>query len=190
MFNGNNSLAISHWFHGNVVSPIDWDLVPPQDVPPNISRNFVDYINDFHTHGYKVWNINNLLHATSTIRVKKQSDERRWALVSGRADYLITKQNADRANYLAEILGVIEIQSGQKSESKCIDQLLWYLFIYMNTKHLLNLVGFLVLSDGRCKAFKATRDENNECVYEVNGYFNVCHIATVFNDIYSRHNYG
>jgi hypothetical protein len=53
----------------------------------------------------------------------------------------------------------------------------------MNSKNLPAVVGFLVLIDGTCRAFKATRDEGGGCLFEMNDLFHVCHIAQVMHDI-------
>eukprot|EP01038_Epipyxis_sp_PR26KG_P017366 gene17366-23987_t len=97
-------------------------------------------------------------------------------LIGGMADFVITYSNVTKARYLNDILCVIEVQS-KENEELCIMQMLVYLLILMNTKHLQKLVGFLVLNNGLCRAFKATRNENGDYLYEQNGLFHVSYIV-------------
>ncbi len=57
--------------------------------------------------------------------------------------------------------------------------MLVYLLILMNTKGLRALVGFLVYLDGQCRAFKATRNIDGNCVYEMNDRFHVAYMSDV-----------
>jgi hypothetical protein len=102
--------------------------------------------------------------------------------IGGRADYLITKGNVSKAEYLNKILCVIEIQS-RDGEELCQLQMQVYLLILMNTKHLHALVGFLIFKNGLCQAFKATIDEAGGCIFEMNDRFHICYLCTVMVDV-------
>lgn len=47
----------------------------------------------------------------------------------------------------------------------------------MNKYGLLALSGFLVLDDGRCRAYKAIRDEINGCLYFSNDTFCIVYLV-------------
>ena len=177
---------ISIWFKTNLIMPRLWTLDHPDDVPPNASNRFNDYIQNFNNNGYKVWDIQYNQHATSYLQLtsKKTSE---CTLISGRADYLITSNQANKANYLYEILCVIEIQS-KDDEELCINQMLTYLLILMNTKNLKQLIGFLIYSNGLCRAFKATRGADGNCMYEQNDLFHLTYIFQIFQSILSSTN--
>lgn len=178
---------LATWFNLNLIMPVEWNLSHPDYVPLNASNNFPDYKSDFINRGFKLWDIQNVLHATSYLQLKvKDSDE--TTLIAGRADFFITHSNASKANYLTCMLGVVEIQS--KDDVKlCELQLLVYLLILMNTKQLPVLIGFLVLKSGMCKAFKSTRHEEGGCVYSMNNFFHVAYIADIFENITREYRY-
>lgn len=185
MFNSDTS-NLQVWFYTNLVSPIQWELDHPDDIPVNASNKFKDHIDKFLSFNYKVWDIQNQLHATTYLElVSKRTSQK--IVVGGRADYLVTHSHTTKANYLSEILCVVEIQS-RNDETICELQMLVYLLILMNAKNLKWLVGFLVLTDGRCRAFKATRNELGDCVYEMNSCFHVGYIANIFSCIISELN--
>lgn len=82
-------------------------------------------------------------------------------------------------------LVVIEIQS-KPDEERCELQMQVYLLLLMNTRGLRRVFGILVYNDGRCRAYKASRDVGNNCVYEQDEIFYVCHIARVIADLLGR----
>eukprot|EP01038_Epipyxis_sp_PR26KG_P017466 gene17466-24162_t len=156
MFNENTN-DITLWFKENLlVMPIPWNLEHPHDIPPNASSTFIDYVDSFRTRGFKVWDIQNKQHANTYIELRSRSTSDS-TLISGRADFIITTLSVTTAQYLNELLCVIE--------------------------HLQKLVGFLVLSNGQCRAFKATRNENSDCVYEQNDMFHLAHIVDMLENI-------
>jgi hypothetical protein len=114
--------------------------------------------------------------------VTSKADPSQFITIAGRADYLVTKSGVSIAEYLSKILCVIEIQS-KDDVDLCEQQMLVYLLILMNTKNLPALVGILVLTDGQCRAFKATRDKHGGCIFEMNDLFHVGYIATVVNQV-------
>jgi hypothetical protein len=59
---------------------------------------------------------------------------------------------------LFKTLVIIEVQS-IRNENNCDKQMIEYLFLVMNTKALSSVLGFVIYIDGRCRAFKASRDE-------------------------------
>lgn len=171
-----------NWFEDNLVKVKEWALDHSIDVPPNATHRFTDQIEVFERMGYKVWNINNNQHATSYIKVISEANANHVITIAGRADYLVTKADVTKSEYQHKTLCVIEIQS--KPDTKlCELQMQVYLLILMNTKNLLALVGFLVLDDGQCRAFKATRDEAGGCMFEMNDTFHVTFIAEVMHKV-------
>jgi hypothetical protein len=173
---------VESWFYANLVRPIEWNLEHPDDPPPAASRSFLDYIETFSQYNYKVWDIQYKIHATTYLQLTSNLDISKTTFIAGRADFLVTPKSSSKATYLSEMLCVIEIQS-KTNEQQCELQMLVYLLILMNTKHLKKLVGFLVYNDGQCRAFKANRDIDNNCVYEINDRFHVSHIALMLNNI-------
>ena len=172
------------WFKTNLVSPVDWKLEHPDIFPPDASTNFLHYIDTFATNNYKVWDIQNSLHATSYLKLTSLTNNKS-TMIAGRADFLVTSKSSSKADYLSNILCIIEIQS-KNDNTLCEFQMLTYLLILMNTKNLEKLVGFLVYKDGQCRAFKAKRDLNNNCVYEMNDRFHVFHISYMLNFILNQ----
>ena len=85
----------------------------------------------------------------------------------------------------SHILCVIEIQSKHRAadEAVCEPQMQVYLLILMNKVRPTQLLGFLVLDDGRVKAFKARWDENSKGVYEKNDYFHVSCIGEMLHSL-------
>ena len=83
------------------------------------------------------------------------------------------------------ILRTRKIQSkhGDRNTELCELQMQVYLLILMNTKHLPAVVGFLVLDNGQCRAFKSTRDESGGCLFEMNDLFHVGYIAQVMDNV-------
>jgi hypothetical protein len=180
MFN-DKSEDIGLWFRARLISPVPWDLAHPVDYPFDASHKFEAHKHKFVAYRYKVWDIQNSLHATSYLQLTSSLNGV-TTLIGGRADFLITRDDKTKADYLDQILCVIEIQS-KASVDICELQMLSYLLILMNTKHLRWLIGFLIFDDGRCRAFKASRDVDGNCVYEMNERFHVHHIADVFHSI-------
>jgi hypothetical protein len=103
-------------------------------------------------------------------------------MIAGRADYLVTLADASQADYLNRMLCVIVVQSKDDDEL-CELQMLVYLLIYMNTKHLKWLLGLLVYRDGQCRAFKATRGVDNDIIYAMNDRFHIAYMSDIFHDI-------
>jgi hypothetical protein len=65
-------------------------------------------------------------------------------------------------------------------------QMIAYLFLIMNTRALPSVLEFVIYTDGRCRAFKASRDHDNNCVYEQNDSFYICHLPAVIGDLLGR----
>lgn len=181
MFNDENPTTIN-WFRENLVMTQNWDLNHPNDVPPNASNRFIDYHQTFAELGYKIWNIENKQHATSYLKVSCKDNTNKFITIAGRADYLITKRDITIAEYLNKTLCVIEIQS-KPDITLCELQMELYLVILMNTKHLRALVGFLVLDNGLCRAFKATRDDMGDCLFEMNDLVHLTYVAGVMHSV-------
>jgi hypothetical protein len=182
MFNS-DPVAVT-WFRENLVMPMDWTLEHPHDIPPNASNEFEEQLPSFRKLGYKAWNIENRQHATSYIKVSSRADNS-FIHIAGRADYLITREGVTVADYLSKIVCAIEIQSkhSDRNIEHCELQMQVYLLILMNTKHLPAVVGFLVLDNGQCRAFKSTRDASGGCLFEMNDLFHVGYIAQVMDNV-------
>jgi hypothetical protein len=173
----------SQWFYETLVSPREWALEHPNDVPAGASHNFMDYVGFFGGH-YKLWDIQNRQHATSYLKISSKSDPGVFCTIGGRADFIVTPLGSTNADYLSTMLCVIELQS-KDNEKLCELQMLVYLLILMNTKHLPFIVGFLVHGNGQCRAFKATRDGDGGCIFEMNDLFHVRYIVDVLQNILS-----
>jgi hypothetical protein len=182
MFNDPN-YDVAEWFRSNLVRPLDWELQHPDDIPHGATNDFdfTTYQASFLRLGYKLWDIQYRQHATSYLQLISTVDSK-TTLIAGRADFLVTLPNASLADYLNKILCVIEVQS-KEDEDSCELQMLVYLLILMNTKHLERLVGFLVFNNGQCQAFKATRGVDNNCIYEMNDRFHIAYISDIFHEI-------
>ena len=149
--------------------------------PPNASNLFNNYIQNFKNNGYKVWCTQNNHHATSYLQLtSKQTSES--ILISGRADYLITPNHATKANYLNEI---IEIQS-KDDEELCINQMLIYLLILMNTKNLKQVIGFWIYSNGLYS--KSYQRSQWELYAWQNDSFHLTYIFQIFQFVLSSNN--
>jgi hypothetical protein len=59
------------------------------------------------------------------------------------------------------------------------------MFLMMNKFGLKKLVGLLIYDDGRCRAYKSIRGEDQGCLYYSNDTFCVHYIAEVVSDILS-----
>ena len=81
-----------------------------------------------------------------------------FSMIGDRADFIVTPSTYTKEDYLSTIKCVIEVQS-EDNENLCELQMLVYLLILMNTKHLPYVVGFLVLSNVQCRAFKVRRNK-------------------------------
>jgi hypothetical protein len=149
----------------------------PNDIPLGANHDFKAYKDMIGVH-YRLWDIQNRQHTTSYLKIDSASDPSVFSIVGGRADFIITPLTSTNADYLSTMLCVIEIQTKdeiKQTNEKLYDlQMLVYLLILMNTRHLPYLVGFLVRKDGPCRAYKATRDvETGGCIFEMNDLFHV-----------------
>jgi len=182
MFNGDDG-TIEAWFRLNIVDPQPWVCPHPDDAFPSVSRRFQDYIPDIERYRLKVWDIQNNHNSTGYLSIRDNVGQS--ILLSGRADFLLTDSRETTASFMFRTLVIIEIQS-KPSEDNCDRQMIAYMFLMMNTKALPSVYGFVVYSDGRCRAFKASRDAGGNCVYEQNDCFYICHLATVIGDLLQR----
>lgn len=171
---------IQTWFNLTLVNPILWDCPHPNDFPREKSWNFCDYQTAIESCGLKVWDVQYDQRATGYMNIVG-SDEQQVVL-AGRADFIVSKKHATIASYLYDAVCVIEVQS-HDDISSCEYQLLAYLLIFMNTRGMNVLFGFLVHNDGRCRAYKASRGSDGNCVYEQNDTFHVCYIADVIKEL-------
>ncbi len=173
---------VRKWFVDNMVEPREWQLQHPDDAPPNASMNMMSYGAQFTEMGLKMWDINHDPYSSVRLHLVSKKNPSRSVNISGRADYLITKDGVSRPESLSHALCVIQKQSG-KDEEECEHQLETYLFLLMNKYGLIKLVGLLVLDDGRCRPYKAIRGERNGCLYVSYDTFNIFYIAEVIANI-------
>lgn len=187
MFNGDDNGEISEWFHEQLVHPIPWECPHPDDLPdPEDSRMFDEMIKGrIRNLGLRVWDIQRSQNSTGYLTIRDARG--RKILLSGLADFILTDQAADEADFLFHTQVVIEIQS-QLDEIYCEHQIQVYLLLLMNTRGLTSVFGVLIYNDGRCRAYRATRGVGNNCMYEENGIFYVCHLPQVIGSLLNRNN--
>jgi hypothetical protein len=183
VFLNDSDKVIRNWFENYLVRPIYWLCPHPEDFRPDRSVDFESYIKDFTALNYQVRNINNSVANSKAYMTIKREKDGRTANLSARVDYVVCLGDASDADYMFKAVCAIEIQSKPNIEL-CELQMLTYLLLLMNTKSLIKLVGFLVLKDGRCRTYKATRQVSN-VVYEQDDYFHVSFIADVFNSVWN-----
>ena len=181
---------VRDWFHiyREVVRPIPWDIEAPGDLDPNASRNFEDYIESIRQKlKLKVVRIENNGYLDIMSR-----DKMFRTTLSGRADYMIAPLNCTKSDILYRLVCVILIQSGDKTDVVCEAQLESYLLILMNKHGLKNLVGVYITKtknhgdSGLCKMYKASRGENNDCMFEQDHQFHVSVLADVLANVLSE----
>jgi len=104
MFNSDTAV-VKQWFRNNLVMPRGWELEHPNDIPAGASNKFECHVyrSAFANAGFKLWDIQNKTHATSYIELTTVNEPSQSALI-GRADYLVTRSDANKANYLGKIL--------------------------------------------------------------------------------------
>ena len=177
-------VSIGDWFRETVAMPLESNLSHPNDVPFNLPHAFRSYIGDFEARGLKVWDIQNSNIATQYLKLIS-AQTGKYILLSGRADFVITRNDCTKEAFLFRAFCVIEVQSKRDLE-QCENQLLAYLVLLMNTKGLPWLVGMLVYNDGQCRAFKATRNKDGidgDGVYQMNDRFHVSYLPGILVNI-------
>lgn len=177
--------SVVDWFTKNIVTPLEWTLTHPHDAPPDSSRLIMEYQSQFNQKGFKLWDINHSHYATVRMNLVNEKNPHHTAIISGRADYLVTKIGVSAAEFLSKALCVIQKQSGGKPDEETEYQLEAYLFLLMNTQGLKYLTGLVIYDDGRCRAYKAIRDPFPPygCVYYSNDTFNIAYIVDVIDKI-------
>ena len=138
----------------------------------------MSYSTQFAEKGLKLWDISNEYYSTVRLNLVSERNPKRSVNLSGRADYLITTKDYSALEALSHSLCVIEKQSRGKPEKECEYQLQTYLFLLMNKYRFGSLLGLLILDDGRCRAFKATRNLHS-CLYCSNDTFNIFFVVDV-----------
>jgi len=170
-------VTVNDWFRG-IVHPELFNFDHPLDTILNPSRNFADYIYGIEREGFKVWDTQNGdANVRLTLVSSDPTQEGRKVVISGRPDYLICKKDSDKNDFLLKTLCIIEIQP-KKDEALCELQLLANLYRFMNRQGLPKVIGFLILNDGRVKAYRASRQP--DIILEEDDYFQISHIAEVF----------
>ena len=181
--------AVREWFHREAVRPIPWDIEAPGDLDPNASCDFEDYIESIHQKlKLKVIPIEQSNYANGHLDIMSRDKMYRTTL-SGRADYMIVPLNCTKSDFLYRLVCAIVIQSGEKTDVVCEAQLESYLLILMNKHGLKNLVGVYITKtkkrgdNGLCKMYKASRGENNDCIFELDHQFHVSVLADVLANV-------
>ena len=177
IFKGNDDMRT--YFSNELVRTTEWNLEHSNDMDFSKSRNVKDYSNEFAAHNFKLWDIQNKQEAICRLNLKDKIGK--TSEISGRADYLITASTITRAELLISPLCVIEVQSND-DQTSCELQLLTYMLLLLNTKGLHKLLGFLVLNDGRCRTFRASRSMEENVLYEQNDY---CHVSQILDILLS-----
>lgn len=155
--------ALAHAEHFDLEKP---DLDERQALPVPEFMSFKAAIEQL---GYTVWDIQNMTGETVDILLEDSNQIQRR--LSGRADFLISSPIAQiRQAASQHAVCVVEKQS-KPSDEDCEHQLLAYMVILMNRFGLLKLAGILLYSNGTCRAYRASRDANNQGMYEENETF-------------------
>jgi len=180
VFNGDEGGELTHWFKRHLVSVVEWECEHPDNPVADCSRKFVDYIPRIVALNLKVFDVQMKQRAYMYLDII-DSNGIKFAY-AGRADYIISSARASRTTCLSEAICVVEIQS-KDNEQLCELQLQSYMLILMNTQRLRGLLGFLVLNNGNCRVYRASRSEDGDCIYEENDVFHVCFIADVIQSL-------
>ena len=167
------------WFKNAIAAPTHFELAKPAADERQVasSRIFSDYTESIETSlDVKVWDIQNS--TRDTISVVLEDSEGIQKELSGRADFIISSRKAmvQGAAY-QHALCVVEIQS-KPSETDCEYQLVTYLVLIMNRFGLRRVTGILVFNDGRCRAYRASREGGN-AIYEENDTFHLYQIVEI-----------
>eukprot|EP00597_Dinobryon_sp_UTEXLB2267_P001936 CAMPEP_0170072496 /NCGR_PEP_ID=MMETSP0019_2-20121128/10122_1 /TAXON_ID=98059 /ORGANISM="Dinobryon sp., Strain UTEXLB2267" /LENGTH=180 /DNA_ID=CAMNT_0010281501 /DNA_START=417 /DNA_END=959 /DNA_ORIENTATION=+ len=157
MFNGDDNNEVIDWFEQQLVHPILWECPHPDDLPgPEDSATFDEMIKgSIRNLGLRVWDIQRNQYSTGYLTIRDGRGQK--ILLSCQADFILTDQAADEADFLFHTLVVIGIQS-QPIEAYCEHQIQAYLLFLMNTSALQSVFGVLIYNDGRCRMYRATRD--------------------------------
>lgn len=170
--------SLRQWISVNLVDPVQWACPHPHDVPANASNSFRSYEGQFVDRGFSVRNVQNDQRARGYLNVHyDHAEPHQRVLLAGRADYIISTGGANEANYLFQAVGVVEIQSSDDEEI-CEMQMMLYLLIFMNTRGLRRLHGFLVYRNGTCRVYKASRAGGN-IIYEQDDTFHIFYMVPV-----------
>jgi hypothetical protein len=167
------------WYTRTIAATTHFELAKPEadERQATASRIFSDYKESIETSlVYKVWDIQNS--TGDTISVVLQDSEGAEKELSGRADYIISSRDAKiQGSAYQHALCVVEIQS-KPNETDCEYQLVTYLVLIMNRFGLSRVTGILVYTDGRCRAYRASRDGEG-AIYEENDTFYLYQIAEI-----------
>lgn len=174
--------SLKQWIEDNIISCSEWSCSHPDDYPPSLKNwNMSDYFETFAEFGLKIFDINNRSEFNFGLKLIDSTGE--CINLKGRADYLVGDITSTIVDVQYWMKCVIEFQSNPKV-SDCELQLQLYLVLVMNLRPALpGVLGVLVLRDGRCRAYKATRNGGN-IMYEQNDTFHVQYIAEVIHNNY------
>ena len=180
VFNHDEDGTLRVWFQQRLLNIKTWvDCPHPADVAniaPGALHQFCHYIREIEALDLKVWAIET--DPGSNMYLNLHDSLGRLIMLAGRPDYLISAAATTRANFLDKTKCVIEVQS-QKNLEICEYQIQLYLLVLMNIRGLTNVYGFLVREDGNCRAYRAFRGAEGDCMYEENDVFHVSHLAQV-----------
>jgi hypothetical protein len=169
------------WFKQTLAKTAHFELSKPEpdDCQASASWDFNDYISPIENLdlGLKVWDVQHSTAGDSVSIVLEDSTGLQKEL-SGRADFIISSGAARcQGAVLQHAQCVVEIQS-KDNEENCEYEMVTYQVLLMNRFGLQCLAGILVYKDGRCRAYRASR-ENNGVVHEENDTFPLYQIADI-----------
>ena len=173
------------WFKTSIAKLNHFDLAKPEseERQATASRIFSDYIESIEASlGVKVWDIQNS--TGDTISVVLQDSEGVQRELSGRADFIISSRDAKvQGAAYQHALCVVEIQS-KPIDADCEYQMVTYLVLIMNRFGLSHITGVLVYTDGRCRAYRASRNGTG-AIYEENDTFDLYQITQILPVLFS-----
>ena len=180
VFNYDEDGTLRIWFQQRLLNLGAWEECPHPPgvaiIAPGAHHQFRHYIREIEALDLKVWAIEK--DQGSNMYLNLHDSHGRLVALAGRPDYLISAAATTRANFLEKTKCVIEVQS-QWNLDLCEYQIQLYLLILMNIRGLTNVYGFLVRQDGNCRAYRAFRGAEGNCMYEENDVFHVSHLANV-----------
>mmetsp|Transcript_28088 Transcript_28088/g.38633 ORF Transcript_28088/g.38633 Transcript_28088/m.38633 type:complete len:219 (+) Transcript_28088:225-881(+) len=184
VFNHDEDGSLRAWFRQRLLNLGSWNECPhPPDeaaIVLDASHDFCHYIPDIKALNLKVWNVENDPGANMYLNLHDSLG--RLVALGGQPDYLISAPTSTKADYLHTTKCIIELQSHENIEL-CEYQIQLCLLILMNIRGLMNLYGFLIQSDGNCRAYCACRGAEGNGMYEKDSVFHVSHLAYVIREL-------
>jgi len=106
MFNGDDNNEVIDWFEQQLVHPILWECPHPDDLPgPEDSATFDEMIKgSIRNLGLRVWDIQRNQYSTGYLTIRDGRGQK--ILLSCQADFILTDQAADEADFLFHTLSL------------------------------------------------------------------------------------